>query len=83
MTDHWLARPETIRKLWIVFIAILALTVVAELFIKRKAYFGIDEIFGFYAWYGFIGCVFLVAFSKALGALLKRDDSYYDGDNGA
>ena len=50
MSDHWLARPETIRKLWIVFIAILALTVVAELFIKRKAYFGFDEIFGFYAW---------------------------------
>ena len=29
MDDHWLVRPKTIRLLWIVFIAVLALTVLA------------------------------------------------------
>lgn len=76
--DHWLARPETIRKLWLAFIAILALTVLAELAVERHPHFAIEEVFGFGAWYGFVACVVLVFFSKALGAILKRPDDYYD-----
>ena len=76
--DHWLARPENIRKLWVVFIAILALTVLAELAVVRHPYFDVEEVFGFGAWYGFLSCVVLVFFSKALGAILKRPDDYYD-----
>lgn len=76
--DHWLARPENIRKLWVVFIAVLALTVLAELAVVRHPHFEIEEIFGFGAWYGFLACVVLVFFSKALGAILKRPDDYYD-----
>lgn len=77
--DHWLARPETIRRLWIAFIAILALTVLAELAIKRQPKFEIEELFGFGAWFGFLACVVLVFGSKMLGAILKRPDGYYDG----
>ncbi|HSM42348.1 MAG TPA: hypothetical protein VK862_16480 [Afifellaceae bacterium] len=77
-SDHWLVRPENIRKLWIVFIAILALTVLADLFVEHHPHFGLDGTFGFGAWFGFISCVVLVFFSKALGALLKRPDTYYD-----
>lgn len=76
--DHWLVRPENIRKLWILFVAILALTVLAELAVVRHPHFDVEEIFGFGAWYGFIACVVLVFFSKALGAILKRRDDYYD-----
>ncbi len=76
--DHWLVRPENIKILWIVFIAILAATVIADLFVEHHPKFGIDGIFGFGAWFGFIGCVILVIFSKALGIFLKRSDKYYD-----
>lgn len=76
--DHWLVRPGTIRRLWMVFIVILALTVLAELAVTKHPYFAIEEIFGFGAWYGFLACVVLVFFSKALGAILKRPDDYYD-----
>ena len=68
--DHWLVRPENIRKLWIVFIAVLT--------VVRHPHFAIEEVFGFGAWYGFLACVVLVFFSKALGAILKRPDDYYD-----
>lgn len=74
----WLVRPETIRRLWIVFIAILAITALADFFVEHHGYFGVDGTFGFGAWYGFVSCVVLVVFSKALGALLKRRDDYYD-----
>jgi len=75
---HWLVRPETIRKLWVGFIVVLALTVVAEFFVEGHPHFGIDGWPGFNAWFGFIACVIMVFGSKLVGMLLKRPDTYYD-----
>jgi hypothetical protein len=76
--DVWLVRTVTIRLLWIVFLAILALTVIADLFVDHHGYFGIDGTIGFYAWFGFASCVVMVVGAKALGSILKRRDDYYD-----
>ena len=76
--QHWLVRPETIKKLWIGGIAILALTVVAQIFIPIKGYFGADDWFGFGAVYGFIACALMVVFAKLLGFVLKRGEDFYD-----
>lgn len=76
--DHWLVRPETTRKLWIAFMAILALTVVADFFIDHRGAFGIDGTVGFFAWYGFLSCVVLILAARGLGVFLKRRDGYYD-----
>ena len=75
--DHWLARPATIRKLWWVFSIVLALTVIAQLFIDIKGYFGVDGWFGFGAAFGFLSCLAMVLFAKALGVFLKRNEDYY------
>lgn len=75
---HWLVRPYTLRILWIVFIAILVLTLIPGLFIRQHETFGIEAGFGFYAWYGFITCVAMVLVAKLLGLFLKRRESYYD-----
>ena len=80
MDQHWLIRPGSIRILWRVFIAILALTVVAELFVTHDPYFGIDGYFAFNAWFGFLACAALIIFAKGLGAFLKRPDDYYDDE---
>jgi len=77
-TNHWLVRPTTIRLLWRIFAAVLALLVFAQLFIKVKGYFGIDGWFGFAAVFGFFACVAMVFMAKGLGVFLKRDESYYD-----
>ena len=76
--DHWLVRPRTIRRLWALFIVVLALTVTADLFIEHHPYFGVDGTIGFGAWFGFASCVALILVAKVLGAVLKRPDSYYD-----
>jgi hypothetical protein len=78
MDDHWLTRPDTIRKLWIVFAVILAVTVLADAFVAHHPHFGLDGTFGFGAWFGFLSCVALIAFAKLLGVFLKRSDTYYD-----
>lgn len=74
---HWLTHPETIRKLWWIFSAILALTVLAQLVFYVKGYFGVDGWFGFGAVYGFLCCLLMVLFAKGLGVFLKRPENYY------
>ena len=76
--DHWLTRPATIRKLWIALYAVLAITVLAQLGIKVKGYFGVDGWFGFGAAFGFLCCVAMVLVAKVLGAVLNRPEDYYD-----
>ncbi len=80
-TDAWLARPATIRLLWRVLWAVLALTVAAQLVIKVKGYFGVDGWFGFGAAYGFLACLLMVLFAKGLGYFLKRDENYYRAED--
>jgi hypothetical protein len=77
--DHWLARPATIRILWIVFATILALSVIAEFAIEPHGKFGVDGSFGFSAWYGFAACAVLILAARLLGLFLKRRSDYYDG----
>jgi len=76
--DHWLARPETIRKLWIGLIAFLALLVAGGALFPGHPHFWLDGTFGFAAWFGFGACVLLVVVAKALAIFLKRPDTYYD-----
>ena len=75
--DHWLVRPKTIRIFWIGGSLMLALTVVLQLVVKVKGYFGVDGWFGFGAAFGFLCCVAMVLVAKALGQFLKRDEHYY------
>ena len=76
--DHWLARPATIRKLWIALIAFLALLLAGGAAYPVHGYFGLDGTFAFAAWFGFASCVVLVLGAKALAIFLKRPDTYYD-----
>lgn len=76
--DHWLVRRGTIRMLWRGFAVLLLGLVALDLVVEHHPLFGIDGTFGFGAWFGFLSCVALVLFAKALGGILKRPDTYYD-----
>ena len=76
--DHWLVRPKTIRILWVLFIRVLAGTVLADFVVEHHPHFRLDRLFGFGAWFGFASCVVLILFAKAIGFVLKRTDTYYD-----
>ena len=79
-TEHWLRRPETIRRLWIGGLFALAGLVAVEVWVYTHGYFGIDGLFAFNAWFGFASCVAMIFISNGLGKLLKREDTYYDLD---
>jgi len=85
---HWLVRPSTIKKLWKGGLTLLVVLVFAGFVITPHPHFSIDGTFGFYAWYGFLSCAFMVIGAKAFGILVKRDQDYYEdkektGDNNA
>jgi hypothetical protein len=74
--DHWLVRPATIRWIWRISIVVLALTVLLQLVIKVKSYFGVDGWIGFGAAYGFLSCLAMVLVAKALGRDLNEVGVY-------
>jgi hypothetical protein len=66
-----------IRRLWQVFIVILALTLLAQFVIDVHPHFEVERLFGAYAIYGFAACAALILIARAIGLLLKRPDDYY------
>lgn len=75
---HWLDDPRNVRMLARGALAVLALTVLAELAITLHPHFEVDALFGFHALYGFLACAAMIIVAKLLGALLKRPDTYYE-----
>jgi hypothetical protein len=76
--EHWLVRPTTIKLLWGAFLIVLASLVALDLVVTHHTRFDFEGTFAFAAWFGFFACVALIVLAKALGALLKRPDDYYD-----
>jgi len=64
----------------VLFVLVLAATVTAGFFVHGHAYFWLDGIFAFNAWYGFATCVAMILLAKALAVFLKRSDTYCDRD---
>ena len=75
---HWLDDPRNVKLLWRVFLAVLAVTVVAEFAVRMHPHFAIESLFAFNAWFGFLACAAMIAVAKGLGLLLKRSDMYYE-----
>ncbi len=76
--ENWWVKASTIRLLWLGSGAVLVVLVLLDLVVKKKPHFDVEGWFGFGAAFGFIACVALVVGSKALGAFLKRKDTFYD-----
>ncbi len=71
-------RKENIKKLWKVFLLILAFVVIADFPIERHPEF-VWQVPGFAAVYGFLSCIFIIVFSKWIGhRWLMREEDYYD-----
>ncbi len=77
---HWLDDARNVRRLWLGFLVVLALTLVAEWAVTLHPAFAVEGWFGFNAAFGFVACALMILAAKLLGVLLKRPDSYYAGD---
>jgi hypothetical protein len=77
---HWLDNPRNVKALWRAFLVVLALTVLAELFVHMHPHFAVESIFAFNAWFGFLACAAMIVVAKGLALWLKRPDTYYEPD---
>lgn len=66
---------------WAALAALLAASVAAELLIAKEGPAPWWSHWGFFAWFGFAGCVAIVLVSKLLGRWwLQRPEDYYDAE---
>jgi hypothetical protein len=74
----WLDSEKNRRRFRGWFYASLAVLLVVERVILKHGHFAWEEASGFYAAYGFIGCVGLIFVAKLLRRLVRRRENYYD-----
>ncbi|MCG8556712.1 MAG: hypothetical protein MJD61_15705 [Proteobacteria bacterium] len=87
MSDHphlehepkrWLDHPANVRKVVWAIVAVCAGLFLADALYHKHPHFEAEEVFGFYALYGFVSFFGIVMAGKYLRKLIKRDEDYYD-----
>lgn len=74
-----LIRPQTLKGMMAVFIAVLGALLLAEGWAHRHVIFPWEEWYGFYAAFGFVAYVILVFVAQyVLRPIVMRDEGYYD-----
>lgn len=78
--EHDFTGPLTppVARLIRVFFVLSALLFLADFFVDREIHQPAEKIPGFYAIYGFLGCVVLVLVAKQMRKLVMRDEDYYE-----
>ncbi|UTW53311.1 hypothetical protein KFF05_08170 [bacterium SCSIO 12827] len=77
---YWLDDQKNVRKIIITLFIVCGLLFLADGFYEKHSHFGFEDVFGFYAIYGFVMCVILVLAAKVMRIFLMRDEDYYDRD---
>jgi len=75
--QHLFDKPRNVRRLLYTLYSVCALLLGVEFLYHRHAVHPWDGWPGFYAGYGFFGCVLLVLVAKLLRRVLKRPGNYY------
>ena len=76
----WLDDPRNVTKIVWTLAAVCALLLTADAFYHKHAPIGIEDLFGFYALFGFVAYVGLIFLAKGLRTILMRPEDYYVRD---
>ena len=76
----WMDRPDTVKRLFLVFYVLCGLLIVAELILGKETAHPhpYEWVPLFYAAYGFVSFWFLVLVAKPMRRLLIRSEDYYE-----
>lgn len=77
----WADKPENKRRIRIALYVACALLVIADFLVHRHVEMPAEKLPAFYAIYGFVALVTVVMAAKGLRRLVKRDESYYEGND--
>lgn len=76
--EYWLDKSANVTKVYWAVVIVCAILIALDFFYHKHAELEMEHLWGFYGWYGFISCVFLVLAAKEIRKLLMRDEDYYD-----
>lgn len=72
--------PKNVQLILYILYACCIVLFLLDFIIHRHTYHHWEGLLGFYAVYGFVGCVLLVLVAKVMRTFLMRDEDYYNGD---
>lgn len=75
---RWLDDRRNVDKLVYGLYAVCAVLLLIDPLVHKHGPFAIEQWWGFYGIYGFVGCVFLVLAAKVLRLIVMRPEGYYD-----
>lgn len=78
-TVHVFDKPANVRRALALLYVACAVLLLVDFVLHRHIEHPLESLPGFYAVYGFLGCVSLVIVAKELRRLVKRAEDYYDG----
>lgn len=70
--------PKNIKRVLHVFYVLCAILFVLDFVIHRHVMHSLENLWGFYPVYGFVGCVVLVFVATWMRTFLMRSEDYYD-----
>ena len=81
--QHLFDNPKNVKRLLHVLYLICAALFITDFVFHRHSIHPWESAWGFYAIYGFIGCVVLVLVAAQMRKIVMRNEDYYeiDGDN--
>jgi hypothetical protein len=75
---YWLDDSRNVdRVVWGLY-GLCAVLFVIDVLVEKHGPFAIEQLFGFYAIFGFVACVGLVLAAKVLRRIVMRPEDYYD-----
>jgi len=75
-------KPANVRRVIQGLLAVCLVLVGLDFVVHRHVVHPWEGVFGFYAMYGFVGCVVLVLLAKGLRRIVMRTEDYYDPATG-
>lgn len=75
---HFFDKPENLKNFLRGFYIICAILLAIDFVYHRHAVHAWENLWGFYALYGFVACVLLVEIAKLMRVLLMRAPDYYE-----
>ncbi len=77
---HFFDKPGNLKKFLRGFYIICAILLAVDFVHNRHVIHSWENLWGFYAVYGFVACVALVEIAKLMRAVLMRAPDYYEKD---
>ena len=81
--DHIFDNPRNVKRVLHALYGCCVFLFVLDFVIHRHIYHSWENLWGFYAIYGFVGCVVLVLVAKWIRKFIMRPEDYYNGEGRA